>query len=105
MDGSGHLEIGFGGDTDVSVHSTEDELRLVIESTGDHEASMSAVLDPDTARDLGDELVYRANRLDSRSGLTSDDEATTKDAHVKSNTVKPWQYSLSRVLRRWFGGD
>lgn len=65
MDGSGHLDIGFGGASEVYLHLAEGELRIVIEAvSGEHEASMSAVLDADGARELGEELVHQSNQLD-----------------------------------------
>jgi hypothetical protein len=65
MEGSGHLEISFGEETEVDLHSTENELRIVIESvSGEHGASISAVFDADSARKLGEELVHRSNQID-----------------------------------------
>ncbi|WP_141212035.1 hypothetical protein [Halorubrum sp. Eb13] len=57
MEGSGHVDIGFGGGAEVSVETNSDNIRLVIDSTGDHTASMSAVLDSETARDLAETLL------------------------------------------------
>lgn len=35
----------------------------------------------------------------------SDDDPSLEDAHVRSNMVRPWKWSLSRLLRRLWSDD
>lgn len=65
IEGSGHVDIGYGRKTEIYLDSSGDEIRLVVQSvSGEQEESVSAVLDADSARELGEELVHRSDQLD-----------------------------------------
>lgn len=64
VDGSGHVDVGFGGATEVCIVSQGDELQLQIKSEEEHYASMSAALDSEEARALGERLIAHSVLLD-----------------------------------------